>query len=134
MSHFSFFHFCLMHYAVFLDRLWQQVYLVVISMFFAIIIGMSLGIIATRFTKLKSITINIANILQTIPSIALLGILLPVFGIGAKPAIIALTIYALLPIIRNTISGIEHIPSASIEATRALGFNYWQRLFLVELP
>jgi osmoprotectant transport system permease protein len=130
----SFLHFACTPWHNLLTALWQQIYLVAFSMLLAMIVGMSFGILATRFKHLKNSTIAVANILQTIPSIALLGLLLPFVGIGATPAIIALTVYALLPIVRNTISGIENIPPASLEAAQALGFTYRQRLFLVEIP
>lgn len=112
----------------------QQIYLVGISTGSAIVIGVLLGILISRIAKLKNIVLGIANVLQTIPSLALLGFLLPVFGIGAKPAICALTLYALLPIIRNTIVGLENVPASSLEAARALGFTDLQKLYLVELP
>lgn len=115
-------------------KIWQQLYLVVIATSSAIVIGVTLGIIVSRVPKLKTIVLGIANVLQTIPSLALLGFLLPVFGIGVKPAIIALTLYALLPIVRNTVIGLANVPASSLEAARALGFTNMQRLRLVELP
>ncbi len=75
-----------------------------------------------------------ADIVQTVPSRAMLAFLLPFFGIGVKPALVALTLYALLPIVRNTYTGLSTIPPAVLEAADGLGFNRWQRLWMVEIP
>ena len=115
-------------------KILQQIFLVGISTGTAIVIGVCSGILVSRVQKLKNIILGIANVLQTIPSLALLGFLLPIFGIGVKPAICALTLYALLPIVRNTIVGLENVPDSSLEAARALGFTNWQKLYVVELP
>ncbi len=115
-------------------KILQQLYLVSISTSAAIIIGVYSGILISRVHKLKKFILGIANVLQTIPSLALLGFLLPIFGIGIKPAICALTLYALLPIIRNTVTGLENVPESSLEAAGALGFTNLQKLYLVELP
>lgn len=115
-------------------KLWQQLYLVGLSTAAAILIGIPLGIWITRRPRLKPSILGTAGILQTIPSLALLAFLLPFFGIGVKPALIALTLYALLPIIRNTLTGLEGVPENLLEAARGLGFTLKQRLWLVELP
>lgn len=112
----------------------QHIGLTFISLFFAIAIGLPLGILIARRKKLSSTVLGIAGILQTIPSIALLGFMIPLLGIGAKPAIVALLIYALLPIIRNTYTGIVGIDKFVIEAAEALGMSKFQILFKVELP
>ncbi|PWS29457.1 ABC transporter permease [Pedobacter yonginense] len=112
----------------------QHLGLTFISLLFAIIIGLPLGILIARKRKLSSSILGLAGILQTIPSIALLGFMIPVLGIGAKPAIVALLIYALLPIIRNTYTGIIGIDRHIIESARALGMSKMQILFKVELP
>lgn len=120
------------------NELWlktaEQIYLVGISVAIAIILGVPLGIVASRHKHLNAYILSFVGILQTIPSLALLAFLLPFFGIGAKPAIVALTLYALLPIVRNTVTGIEAIPGATIEAADGLGFTPRQRLRIVELP
>lgn len=115
-------------------KLLEQIYLVAISVSIAILIGIPLGILAIKYRRLRTVTLGFASILQTIPSLALLAFLLPFFGIGAKPAIIALAIYALLPIVQNTVTGIESVPDAAIQAARGLGFTSWQRLRIVEIP
>jgi osmoprotectant transport system permease protein len=112
----------------------QHLGLTFISLLLAIIIGLPLGILIARKSKLAGTVLGFAGILQTIPSIALLGFMIPLLGIGAKPAIVALLIYALLPIIRNTYTGIIGIDRHIIEAAKALGMSKRQVLFRVELP
>ncbi len=112
----------------------QHIGLTFISLLFAIAIGLPLGIIIANRKKLAGSVLGVAGIMQTIPSIALLGFMIPMLGIGAKPAIVALLIYALLPIIRNTYTGIIGIDAPIIEAAKALGMNRWQILFQIQLP
>ena len=97
-------------------------------------IGLQLGILIANKRKLSGTVLGIAGVFQTIPSIALLGFLIPVLGIGAKPAIFALLLYALLPIIRNTYTGIIEVNPAIKEAAKAMGMGYWQILFQVDIP
>ncbi|WP_316844055.1 ABC transporter permease/substrate-binding protein [Pedobacter psychrodurus] len=117
-----------------LNQTLQHVGLTFISLLFAIAIGLPLGILIARKRKLSGTVLGIAGVLQTIPSIALLGFMIPVLGIGAKPAIVALLIYALLPIIRNTYTGIIGIDQHVKEAARAMGMSKGQILLKVELP
>lgn len=112
----------------------QHLGLTFLSLLLAIVIGVPLGILISRKKKLSSPVLGAAGILQTIPSIALLGFMIPVFGIGPKPAIAALLIYALLPIIRNTYTGITGVNPAVIESAKAMGMNRRQLLFKVKLP
>lgn len=117
-----------------LDQVLQHIGLTFLSIVLAIVIGVPVGILISRRKKLASIILGTAGILQTIPSIALLGFMIPLFGIGVMPAVIALLIYALLPVIRNTHTGILGVNQSVIEAATALGMNKSQRLFKVELP
>ncbi len=112
----------------------QHIGLTFISLFIAVLIGLPLGIFITRKKQFSGAILGVAGVLQTIPSIALLGFMIPVLGIGAKPAIAALLLYALLPIIRNTYTGIEGVDPAVKEAAVAMGMSKWQVLFKVELP
>jgi osmoprotectant transport system permease protein len=112
----------------------QHIGLTFISLFIAVLIGLPLGIFITRKKQFSGAILGVAGVLQTIPSIALLGFMIPVLGIGAKPAIVALLLYALLPIIRNTYTGITGVDAAVKEAAMAMGMNKWQVLFKVELP
>ena len=112
----------------------QHIGLTFISLLIAVIIGLPLGIWITRKKQFSGIVLGIAGVLQTIPSIALLGFMIPLLGIGAKPAIVALLLYALLPIIRNTYTGIEGVDASVKEAALAMGMSKWQILSKVELP
>src|SRR5438874_6079182 len=116
-----------------LEHLW----LVGVSMALAVLIGIPLGILITRWPKLNKPVLGGANIIQTVPSLALFGFLLPVPWIGERAdrlAILALTLYALLPLIRNTYTGIKGVDRAVLEAGRGMGMTDRQLLFQVELP
>ncbi len=111
--------------------------LVGVSIGVATLVGIPLGILITRQAQLRKPILGIANILQTIPSLALFGFLISVpliGGIGAKTAIIALTLYSLLPIIRNTYTGITSVDPAIREAARGMGMTDRQLLLQVEIP
>ncbi|NLY67012.1 MAG: ABC transporter permease, partial [Tissierellia bacterium] len=88
-----------------LDSILSHLSISLMSLAIAVLIGVPLGIFITRHRKFASVIIKIASVFQTIPSVALLGFMIPFFGIGRKPAVIALTIYALLPILQNTYTG-----------------------------
>lgn len=105
-----------------------------ISLLIAILIGIPLGILISRKLKIAGSILAIAGILQTIPSIALLGVMIPFLGIGPKPAIVALFLYALLPIIRNTYTGIREVNSSVTDAAKGMGMSNFQVLIKVELP
>ncbi|GAB3910311.1 ABC transporter permease/substrate-binding protein [Mucilaginibacter boryungensis] len=112
----------------------QHIGLTFISLIIAVLIGLPLGIFIARKKQYAGTVLGIAGVLQTIPSIALLGFMIPLLGIGAKPAIVALFIYALLPIIRNTYTGILGVDGYITEAATAMGMSKKQILFKVELP
>jgi osmoprotectant transport system permease protein len=120
------------------DKLFTQtlehIGLTFISLFIAVVIGLPLGIFIARKKQFSGTVLGIAGVLQTIPSIALLGFMIPLLGIGAKPAIVALFLYALLPIIRNTYTGITGVDASVKEAALAMGMSLRQVLFRVELP
>ena len=115
----------------------EHVWLTGSAMLFAVAIGVPLGILLTRREELARPVLAVANILQTIPSLALFGLLLPVPFLGdraARLAIVALIGYALLPILRNTYAGIRGIDPEFVDVANALGMTGTQRLFRVELP
>lgn len=115
----------------------EHLWLVGWSTFFAALIGIPLGILISHRVRLNKPVLASANIIQTIPSLALFGFLLPVPWLGARSdrlAILALTLYALLPIIRNTYAGIGGVDAAVVEAGRAMGLSESQLLWQVELP
>src|SRR6202142_980553 len=116
-----------------LEHLW----LVAASTILAVLIGIPLGILITRWPALNKPILGSANVIQTIPSLALFGFLLPVPWIGERAdrlAILALTLYALLPLIRNTYTGIRGVDRSVVEAARGMGLTDRQLLWQVELP
>jgi len=120
------------------QRFWrhtvEHLVLVGISLSAAIIFAIPLGILAARRPRIGHVVLGVAGILQTIPSLALFVFMIPLLGIGGPPAVVALFLYSLLPIIRNTYAGLKDIPSAIIESAHALGLPPRARLRIVELP
>ena len=120
-------------FALFIEHLW----LVGISMLLAVLIGLPLGVLVTRHPRWNKPILGSANVVQTIPSLALFGFLLPAPWLGERAdrlAVAALTLYALLPIIQNTFTGIQGVDPAVREAARGMGMTDRQMLFQVELP
>lgn len=120
------------------DRVWelleQHLRLVAYSTLIAIAIGVPVGVLVTRIRWLQPIVLNLTGILYTVPSLALFAILIPYTGLGLRTATIALVMYSLLAIIRNTAEGIDGVPPATLDAARGMGMTGRQRLLLVELP
>lgn len=115
----------------------QHLGLVLVSTLIATVIGVPTGVLLTRKQALRNPVLGIANVMQTIPSLALFGFLIPlpfIGGIGARTAIVALVLYALLPIIRNTVTGILGVDQNVREAAVAMGMTDGQILWQVELP
>lgn len=112
----------------------EHIDLVLRSMGLAILIGVPAGVIAHRSSRLRPPIITSASVMLTIPSLALLAIFVPIFGLGAAPAIAGLTLYALLPIINNTVAGLASVDPAIVKASRGMGVGAWRRLLQVELP
>lgn len=112
---------------------WEHIQLSFIALMISIIISVPTGVLLTRFRVLAGPIIGIASVFQTIPSLALLGLVIPLLGIGWLPAIVALTIYGLLPIIRNTYTGIMNVDKVMKEAGIAMGMTNLQVLLKVEI-
>lgn len=112
----------------------QHVQLVGISVLLAMLIGIPSGILVTRLRWLEGPVINTTGVLYTVPSLALFAILIPYTGLGLSTAIVALVLYSLLAIVRNTIAGIDAVSPATLDAARGMGMTGGQRLTLVELP
>ena len=130
-------HFIAQNYAQILELTIEHLWMVGISTLLAALIGIPLGILIAHVPILNKPVLTTANVIQTIPSLALFGFLLPVPGLGDRAerlAILALTLYALLPLIRNTYTGIRGVDSAVLEAGRGMGMTNGQLLFQVELP
>jgi osmoprotectant transport system permease protein len=129
--------FMLQNHTEILELTFEHLWLVGISTLLAVLVGIPLGILITRWPALNKPVLGGANIIQTIPSLALFGFLLPAPWIGARAdrlAILALTLYALLPLIRNTYTGIQGVDRSVVEAGRGMGLTNGQLLFQVELP
>ncbi len=115
----------------------EHVVLVVISTVAGVLIAVPLGLAITRLPALGRPVLGFAGVIQTVPSLALFGLLIPlpfIGGIGSRTAIIALVLYALLPILRNTVTGVRQVDPAILDAANGMGMTDWQRLTLVEVP
>ncbi|MCF8052854.1 MAG: ABC transporter permease [Desulfobacterales bacterium] len=131
--------FIIQNYADVLFLTWEHIFMVGISLIIATAIGVPLGIVITKNEKLAKKVINGANVMMTVPSIALFGLMMPVLaiigqGLGKTPAIIALILYSQLPIIRNTYVAIKNVSPSARNAGRGMGMNRWQLLKEVEIP
>ncbi len=133
----SLLHFFVTNHAEVMELTGEHLWLVGTSMLLAVVVGVPVGILLTRKPSLNRPILGTANIMQTIPSLALFGLLLPVPWIGERAdrlTLLALTLYALLPIIRNTYTGVNGVDHAVVEAGRGMGMTDTQLLFRVQLP
>src|SRR5271167_2231253 len=133
----NFLHFIMQNREQVLELTLEHLWLVGVSTLLAVVVGIPLGIMIARWPRWNKPVLAGANIIQTIPSLALFGFLLPVPWLGERVerlAILALTLYALLPVIRNTDTGIRGVDPAVVEAGRGMGLSDRQLLFQVELP
>ena len=118
---------------------WEHIWIVGVALLIATPIGVTLGIVITKHEQFASKVLNGANILMTIPSLALFGLMLPILanfnmGLGKVPAVIALVLYSQLPIIRNTYTAIKNVPPALVDAGRGMGMSKWRLLKELEIP
>ncbi len=132
-------HYIMDNWSTLLTLSWQHSWLVLVAVGLAIVIGVPLGILIVRVRWLATPVLGIATVVLTIPTIALFGLMIPLFsligqGIGALPAITAVFLYSLLPIVRNTHTALENLPDGLREAGRGIGMTFWQRLRWVEIP
>ncbi len=118
----------------FLDLLWEHLALSAVAIFFALILGLALGILIAQQERFSLPVLATVNFIYTIPSIALFGFLISFTGIGNRTAVIALTVYALLPIVRNTYAGLSNIDPVILEAGIGMGSTRWQLLWRIKLP
>ena len=112
----------------------QHLQLTLTVIFFSLIIGMPLGLLLARIRWLRGPVMSILGVIYTIPSLSFFVLLIPLFGLGTRPAIIALTAYAQLLLIRNWLVGLTTIDPAILEAARGMGLNGWQRFWQIEFP
>lgn len=115
-------------------RLFQHLQLTLLSIFIATALGVPLGVLISYRRRMKKPVMGVANVVQAIPSIALLGFLIPILGIGEKPAVFMVVVYSLLPIIKNTVTGLSGINAETLEAAKGIGMTRIQVLTKVKLP
>lgn len=115
---------------------WEHIEISFTVIILSVLLTVPLAIFMSKLKgeKINTIIFNIANIFQTIPTLALLALMIPILGIGFKPAVVALFLYALLPLLRNTYAGMQSVSPEVIEAAKGMGFSTMGRLFKVELP
>ncbi|GAF40307.1 osmoprotectant ABC transporter [Agrilactobacillus composti DSM 18527 = JCM 14202] len=122
------------HGSELVTKTWEQLYISAIALLLGIVVAVPLGIILTRFPKTAKVVISIASMLQTVPSLALLALMIPIFGIGKLPAVVALFIYSLLPILRNTYIGMEDVDPVLKDSAKGMGMTNLQSITQVEVP
>ena len=115
-------------------KTWEQLYISAIALLLGVLVAVPIGILLTRFPKTAKIIVGIASMLQTVPSLALLALMIPIFGIGKVPAIVALFIYSLLPILRNTYIGMNDVDPSLKDSAKGMGMTTLQSIWQVELP
>lgn len=117
-----------------LYKTWEHLYISLISVGLGILIAIPLGIALTRVPKVANFVMGFLGIIQTVPSFAILAFFIPLLGVGKVPAIVALFFYAVLPILRNTYTGVKGVNKDLLEAGRGMGMTGWERVRLVEIP
>jgi len=117
-----------------LFKIWEHIYISLIAASLGILVAVPLGVLLTRIPKFANAVMGVLSIVQTFPSFAILAFLIPLFGIGKVPAIIALFIYSVLPILRNTYIGVSGLNRDLLEAASAMGMTQWEKVIYVELP
>ena len=124
----------LLHADTILECTRQHIALSFTAVGLACLVGIPVGFLVVNYKRASALVINIANIIQTIPSLALYAFAMPLFGIGTKPAVFALFLYALLPIIKNTLIGIKNVDPTTIRAAKGMGMSPVQIMMQVEIP
>lgn len=120
--------------STFWGLLQRHLLLVLISEVVAITVAVPLGVLATRYERAKGPILSLGNVAQTIPPLAIIALAFPILGLGYLPSVVALFIYALLPVLTNTIAGIESVDEGVIDAARGMGMTRNERLTQIELP
>lgn len=130
----SLYNYMLTNYQQVYNLLIEHIYLTLVAVFFSIIIGVPIGILICYIKRLNKPVLGITSVMQAIPSMALLGFMIPLLGIGKTPAIVVVVLYSLLPIIKNTYTGLISINPQTIEAAKGIGLTNWQILRKVQIP
>ncbi|MFC6906810.1 ABC transporter permease [Halalkalicoccus tibetensis] len=118
----------------FLGLLAEHLALVLVSVTLAIVIAIPMGVLATRNERAKSVVMSFGNVSQTIPTLAIIALVFPILGLGFLPALVGLFAYALLPILTNTVAGLENVDESTVEAARGIGMTENQILRQIQLP
>jgi len=116
------------------DLLIEHAQIVLMSIAIAVVVGVGLGVLTYRSERPRLAVLAITGVFLTIPSFALFGLLISPLGLGTTPAVVALVMYALLPIVRNTITGLREVDPAVVESAQGMGMGRWRRLARIELP
>ncbi len=120
------------------DMVWElmleHLWLVVVSIVIAVVVSVILGIFISYYTSVSPTVLAVCQVLMTIPSMAMLGFMVPLFGIGFNTGVMALILYSLLPIVRNTYTGIREISPAVVESAKAMGMTEWRVLTKIKIP
>lgn len=124
----------LAHSDKFLELLREHLLLVFMAEFLAIAIAVPLGILATRNDRARGVILGVGNVAQTIPTLAIIALVFPLLGIGFLPAFVGLFAYAILPILTNTITGIEDVDDGTLRAAEGMGMTDWEMLRKIQLP
>lgn len=115
-------------------KTWEHLYISLIAVLLGILVAIPLGILLTRTPKAAGWVMGIVSVIQTFPSLAILAFFIPILGVGTVPAIVALFLYSVLPILRNTYTGIRGVNQGLLEAGQGMGMTGWQRIRYVEVP
>ncbi len=130
----NWFNYVVKHYDDILEAFWQHMQIVLVVIAVATVFSVALGIVVQPNRTARTITLSIAGIFLTIPSLAMFAIFIPLVGIGNAPAIAALFLYAILPILRNTVTGLDEVSPAVVESARGMGMGTTQQLLRIKLP
>ena len=117
-----------------LDLTLEHAQVVLVAMLVATVVGVGLGVVTYRVRSAARVALTVTGTFVTIPSFALFGLFIPILGLGYRPTVVALVMYALLPIVRNTITGLRSVDPAITESALGMGLSRWQRLRRIELP
>ena len=124
----------LVHFDTFLTLLREHLALVLVSVALAIVVAIPLGILATRNRQVKKVVMSVGNVAQTVPTLAIIALVFPMLGLGFLPSFVGLFVYALLPILTNTVTGLENVDESTVRAARGMGMTENQILRKIRLP
>ncbi|EFW90135.1 binding-protein-dependent transport systems inner membrane component [Haladaptatus paucihalophilus DX253] len=124
----------LSHFDTFLTLLREHLALVLVSVVLAIVVAIPLGVLATRNKQVKRVVMSVGNVAQTVPTLAIIALVFPLLGLGFLPSLVGLFTYALLPILTNTVAGLEDVDESTVAAARGMGMTENQILRKIKLP